>query len=87
MAATTEWSLFLLNLANTAAALAVPCCLVTSTHADVVPGFVITMAAVVLWLKLVSYAHCNHDLRCAVKPIIPALWLSPSCPCITTVLR
>ena len=87
MAATTEWSLFLLNLANTAAALLVPCCLVTSTHADAVPGFVITMAAVVLWLKLVSYAHCNHDLRCAVRPMAPALSPSPSCQCITTALH
>ena len=53
-AATTEWALFLLTLANTAAALLVPCCLVTSTHADAVPGFVNTMAALVHFLKLVS---------------------------------
>ena len=79
MAATTEWSLFLLNLANTAAALLVPCCLVTSTHADAVPGFVITMAAVVLWLKLVSYAHCNYDLRWTARPVATALWLCVSC--------
>ena len=86
MAATTEWSLFLLNLANTAAALLVPCCLVTSTHADAVPGFVITMAAVVLWLKLVSYAHCNHDLRWVLS-LATALWPGSSCQCISTVLR
>jgi len=60
---TTEWTLFFLNLVNTSAALLVPCGLVTRTHADIIPGFVITISAVILWMKLVSYAHCNYDLR------------------------
>ena len=59
----TEWTLFTLNLANTSAALAVPCGLVTLTRADLIPGFLVTISAVILWLKLVSYAHCNYDLR------------------------
>lgn len=63
MAAATEWALFLLNAANTSAALLVPCCLVTVTRADIIPGFVVTISTVVLWMKLVSYAHCNYDLR------------------------
>lgn len=29
------------------------------------PGFVLTSFAIVTWMKLVSYAHCNWDLRLA----------------------
>jgi diacylglycerol O-acyltransferase-1 len=63
MRGATEWVLFVLNALNTSAALLVPCALVTRTRADIVPGFLITVSAVILWMKLVSYAHCNHDLR------------------------
>lgn len=59
----TEWALFVLNLANTSAVLLVPCGLVMATRADIIPGFLVTISAVILWLKLVSYAHCNYDLR------------------------
>ena len=83
----TEWALFVLNLANTSAVLLVPCGLVTATHADIIPGFLVTISAVILWLKLVSYAHCNYDLRCGrfqsaalhMAPhmfVPPAVWLA-----------
>lgn len=70
MRGATEWALFVLNALNTSAALLVPCALVTRTHADIVPGFLITISAVILWMKLVSYAHCNYDLRCGVQPLL-----------------
>ena len=68
---TTEWALFVLNLANTSAVLLVPCGLVTATRADILPGFLVTISAVILWLKLVSYAHCNYDLRRGCLPMLP----------------
>ena len=62
----TEALLLALNAANLTAALGVPCAVVELTHAEAVPGFVVTIFTVVLWMKLVSFAHCNYDLRCAV---------------------
>ncbi|KAK9820951.1 hypothetical protein WJX81_004802 [Elliptochloris bilobata] len=59
----TEAVLFALNAANLTAALGVPCAVVELTHAEAVPGFVVTIFTVVLWMKLVSFAHCNYDLR------------------------
>lgn len=29
----------------------------------VVPGFILVLVASIVALKLVSYAHCNYDLR------------------------
>ena len=43
----------------------VPCAVVEVTQAEPVPGFFVVMCTVILWMKLVSYAHCNHDFRCA----------------------
>lgn len=63
----TEALLFALNAANLTAALGVPCAVVELTHSEAVPGFVVTIFTVVLWMKLVSFAHCNYDLRCAAR--------------------
>ena len=64
----TEALLFALNAVNLVAALGVPCAVVELTHSEAVPGFVVTIFTVVLWMKLVSFAHCNYDLRCAARP-------------------
>jgi hypothetical protein len=41
----------------------VPCAVVELTRAEPVPGFVVVTCTVILWMKLLSYAHCNHDFR------------------------
>ena len=33
------------------------------TRSEPLPGFALMMVVVVLWLKLVSYAHVNWDYR------------------------
>jgi hypothetical protein len=64
MARTTEALLLVLNVLNLLFTLLVPSAVVELTHAEPVPGFVVVACAVILWMKLVSYAHCNHELRC-----------------------
>ncbi|KAF8065886.1 DGAT1C [Scenedesmus sp. PABB004] len=61
----TEALLFGLNAANTTAALLLPCAVIHATRADAAPGFVLTLCTLCVWMKLVSYAHCHHDLRVA----------------------
>jgi diacylglycerol O-acyltransferase-1 len=34
-------------------------------QAEAGPGFLLTLCTIVVWMKLVSYAHCNSDLRAA----------------------
>ena len=58
-----EHLVFLLNFFNTSAALLAPCALILHTRADLLPGFALTFATCILWLKLVSYAHVNWDYR------------------------
>ena len=58
-----EHLLFLLNFLNTSAALLAPCAIILHTRAELLPGFALTMAVCILWLKLVSYAHVNWDYR------------------------
>jgi diacylglycerol O-acyltransferase-1 len=53
----------LLNAANIVAALAAPCYVIHATSAEPLPAFTLTLAATVVWLKLVSYAHVNWALR------------------------
>ena len=59
----TEAILGVLNTANTTAALVLPSAVVHLTAAEPVPSFVIVIFTIVLWMKLVSYAHCNMDFR------------------------
>lgn len=61
----TEHLLFLLNFLNTSAELLLPSFIILHTRAELLPGFALTMATCILWLKLVSYAHVNWDLRVA----------------------
>lgn len=65
MARRTEAALAVLNVTNTTLVLVVPCTAVHVTKAEPVPSFVIVIFTIVLWMKLVSYAHCNMDLRWA----------------------
>lgn len=55
--------MFWLNALNTTATMAVPFGVIHFTKAEPLPGFALTMATCVLWLKLVSYAHVNYDYR------------------------
>ena len=55
--------IFVLNAANTTAALLVPFGVIYDTEAEPLPAFVLTMATCVMWLKLVSFAHVNWSLR------------------------
>ncbi len=59
----TEHLLLLLNFLNTTAELLLPCFIILHTRAELLPGFALTMATCILWLKLVSYAHVNWDFR------------------------
>eukprot|EP00887_Chlorella_sp_A99_P006596 scaffold3.g6596.t1 len=61
----SENFVFLLNLLNTSLAVLAPAAAIHLTAAEPLPGFVLTFAATILWLKLVSYAHVNWDLRMA----------------------
>ena len=49
--------------ANLAAVLGVPCALVRTTRAEPLPGFVVMILDVTLFLKLWSWWHCNQWLR------------------------
>ncbi len=48
---------------NACAALGLPIAVIHVTQAAPLPGFILLSAALVLWMKLVSYAHANADLR------------------------
>ena len=64
-AAASEWVVFALNFVNTSAILGVPAAVIHYTHSELLPGFALCTVSVILWLKTVSYAHCNWDLRMA----------------------
>ena len=40
------------------------CCVYTNKELPIVQGFILVMLASIVFLKLISYAHCNHALRC-----------------------
>jgi hypothetical protein len=61
----SELLLLACNLANTSLALGLPCFVLSYTKADPLPGFALMLPAFILWMKLVSYAHCCWDLRAA----------------------
>lgn len=62
----TEFGLILpLHAANALAELLVPCWVVHATDAEALPSSFLITFTVVVFLKLWSYAHANHDLRCA----------------------
>lgn len=55
----------LLHGANLFLCLAIAVVTVWVTEGSPVFGFAYLFTAVILWLKLISYAHCNRDLRLA----------------------
>ena len=63
MGARTEATLWTLNAVNTTAVLVLPSAVVHLTTAQFVPSFVVVILTIVQWMKMVSYAHCNQDLR------------------------
>lgn len=58
-----ERSIALLHTLNLIAALGMPIAVIHTQHAEPLPGFILLSCALVLWMKLVSYAHANADLR------------------------
>jgi hypothetical protein len=60
----TEYLVFLLNFIVCGLTLAVPFVVISKTNAEPVPSFALTTMTVLLFLKLVSFAHVNSDLRC-----------------------
>ena len=63
MAVRSEVLLAGLNIVNTTAVLVLPCSVIVLTNAEPVPSFVVVIFSITLWMKLVSFAHCNADLR------------------------
>ena len=55
--------LFFLSFINVLSSLLVPSYLIHATTAEPLAGFALIMVAVVIFLKLWSYAHANMDLR------------------------
>eukprot|EP00884_Botryococcus_braunii_P001150 jgi/Botrbrau1/11035/Bobra.92_2s0008.1 len=67
MARVTESICLIANTVNVALALFIPCAVIQYTKAEPVPGSVVSAFTIVLFLKLVSYAHCNGELRQAKR--------------------
>ncbi|KAK9811327.1 hypothetical protein WJX72_001878 [[Myrmecia] bisecta] len=65
MGRATERLMWCLNFVNISGALLFPCYMVFATNADPAPGGVLMLVTVILWMKLISYAHCNQDYRVA----------------------
>lgn len=63
MAGKTEAFLAILNIFNVFTVLAIPSFVIHFTVAEPLPSGSLIFMAMVLWMKLVSYAHCNADLR------------------------
>ena len=63
MAKRGEAVLWLLNALNTTAVMMVPSISVRMTRAEPIPAFFLMLITVILWMKLVSFWHCNLTLR------------------------
>ncbi|CAM9992729.1 unnamed protein product, partial [Hapterophycus canaliculatus] len=61
----TEGPVLLLHGVNIFLCLAIAVVIVWATEGSPVFGFAYLFTAAILWLKLISYAHCNRDLRLA----------------------
>lgn len=64
MGARAEAVLWVLHALNIAAVLVVPSVTIHKTQAEPIPAFFIMLITIVLWMKLVSFWHCNRTLRC-----------------------
>ena len=59
----SEALLAMFNTVNIISVLLIPSLVISLTIAEPLPGGSVIFMAMVLWMKLVSYAHCNADLR------------------------
>lgn len=59
----SELSIFFLHATITTAEILFPVYVIERCHSAVLSGLVLMIYASTIWLKLVSYAHTNHDLR------------------------
>ncbi|CAM9832922.1 unnamed protein product, partial [Ectocarpus sp. 13 AM-2016] len=60
-----EWPVLLLHGINIFLCLGIAVAVVWRSEGSPVFGFAYLFTAVILWMKLISYAHCNRDLRLA----------------------
>ena len=67
MARQGEAVLWLLNVVNSTAVICVPSFTVRRTRAEPIPAFVLMLVTIILWMKLISFWHCNLTLRCAMN--------------------
>lgn len=63
MARQGEGIMWLLNAANTTAVITLPAFTIRRTHAEPVPAFFLMLITIVLWMKLISFWHCNLTMR------------------------
>ena len=78
MARQGEVVLWLLNAINVTGVMVVPSLTIRRTRAEPVPAFFLMLITVVLWMKLISFWHCNLTLRCAAfmcTTAAPRAWL------------
>jgi len=72
----SERTTFIAHVMNTIVLLAVPIYLIEASHAHPATGLVVLMLAIVLWMKLVSYAYANQEYRSCLLKGTP-YWESP----------
>lgn len=60
-----QWPVLLLHGINIFLCLGIAVAVVWWSEGSPVFGFAYLFTAVILWMKLISYAHCNRDLRLA----------------------
>ncbi|MEB3185763.1 MAG: hypothetical protein VKM97_07760, partial [Cyanobacteriota bacterium] len=81
IAVAADWAAILLHATNTSASLVVPhaaIALAASSPLKLPIGVALSMLSIIVWMKLVSYAHCNACLRAAARSGQRALTSSPS---------
>lgn len=61
----TEWTVGIMNVINTSICLLLPCYVISWNEAEPIPAFLLTFCTIIVWMKLVSYAHCHWDIRVA----------------------
>jgi hypothetical protein len=60
---------------NTMGAVLVPCAIIVNWHPDLLVSMLFMLVVLTLAMKLVSYAHVNHDLRVRTSPSAPRIVL------------
>ncbi|XP_062229053.1 diacylglycerol O-acyltransferase 1-2-like [Phragmites australis] len=65
----SERVVILLHIIITTSVIVYPVVVILMCHTAVLSGFVLMFLASIMWLKLVSYAHTNYDIRILLKSI------------------